>query len=197
MRHHLVVAHPNNKSLSHQIAHEIAGVVIRSNDLMDLFDLYDSPLPHLSKHELADYSNIANHSLNAKFVKSLRECQSLIYIYPVWMYNIPSILKAYFDWTWCPQSTFSFSHDGPLSLLSHVTKMTIVATHGMKQSEVQMSGDASMSFFCDGIGSLLSSRKIITRFDIYGLDKPDQTQIAVEISKIKNHFRSLGGGHVQ
>jgi putative NADPH-quinone reductase len=188
MRHHLVVAHPSKTSLCHAIADEIAGTLTGINQIVDIFDLYEYSLPHLTKVELDDYPHIFRHGSNTAFVKSLRESTALIYIYPVWMYNVPSILSAYFDRAWCPESTFTFSPNGPVSLMQHITKMTIVATHGMSKARVAASTDVSVPFFYHGIGSLLPSTRIITRFDIYDLDHSDQARVAAEISRIKNHF---------
>jgi putative NADPH-quinone reductase len=188
MRHHLVLAHPSNTSLCHAIADQIAGALTRTNQVVDIFDLYEYSLPHLTKVELDDYANIFSHAFNIAFVRSLRESTALIYIYPVWMYNVPSILSAYFDRAWCPKSTFTFSCNGPVSLMQHITKMTIVATHGMSKAHVDASTDASVPFFCHGIGSLLPSKCIITRFDIYDLDHSDHACVSAEISRITNHF---------
>jgi putative NADPH-quinone reductase len=188
MRHHLVIAHPSKTSLCHAIADEIAGALAGINQVVDIFDLYECSLPHLTKVELDDYLNIFSYASNAAFVKSLRESTALIYIFPVWMYNIPSVLSAYFDRAWCPESTFAFSPNGPVSLMHHITKITIVATHGMSKAHVDASTDASVPFFYHGIGSLLPSKRIITRFDIYDLDHSDHTRVSLEILQIKNHF---------
>lgn len=188
MHHHLVVAHPNKTSLVHQIADDITDVLRLRKSPVDRFDLYDVVPPHLDLTSLMRYRDLATDKFNAPFVASLRKSTSLIYVFPVWMYNIPSVLKAYFDWAWCPQSTFAFSSNGPISLMHHVELLTVIATHGMSKAQVQASGDASVAFFFDGIGSLLASRDVVTRFDLYGLDNADPATIQFERIRIKGHF---------
>ena len=96
MRFLLVFAHPDNeKSHNAMVLREVRSFLDSLKAEYSVIDLYADKFDPLMPHD-----EWAREGLGAevkKYQKMIKESDRLIFIYPVWWYNSPAIMKGFFD----------------------------------------------------------------------------------------------------
>ena len=104
----LVHAHPNGDSFSSAIADAVESGAREGGHDVRRRSLYREKFqPSLSLAERAVYMDAAKGAARLSAdVKShltdLRWCDSIVFVYPTWWFNMPAMLKGYFDRTFVP-----------------------------------------------------------------------------------------------
>ncbi len=79
---------------------------------------------------------------------SLAQATTIIFVFPVWMYSMPAILKGYFDKVWRPGVSFAVENDVIRPLLCKLDNIMVVCTAGQADSASENSTpDLTKSFF--------------------------------------------------
>ena len=147
--------------------------------------------PVLSHEGLQDYYRGAIPADMASLVRHLQWASDLVFVLPLWMFDMPAMLKGYFEKVFRPQVAFEFRENVLVPLLYNVRRMTVVVTHGRSAAETTATGDASREFFAKSLPSLLPRLETNARFDLYGLDAPDTGAHEKVVDDLRRH---LAGG---
>ncbi len=98
MKYLVVYAHPNPKSFCHAIKEEIVVRLKEQGAIVDVRDLYQMGFnPVLSAN---DFMQLAQKKIPADIQKEqdlVAGADTIIFIYPVWWFSMPAILKGYVD----------------------------------------------------------------------------------------------------
>jgi putative NADPH-quinone reductase len=148
--------------------------------------------PTISAKELATYATESMPAEIEPLARNLKAADTLVFVFPIWMYGLPARLKGYFDRVWRPGVSFAFTSQGLTPLLYNLRNLVVIATHGAKEDETKRNGDASELFFKTSIPSVLPNVETISRFDFYGLDTPIPDRISAEIEDLRQFFQELG-----
>ena len=185
----LITCHPSPASLCGAIASLVAETLAARGTPAVITDLNQVDFsPVLSRQELADYFSAPVPGDVAGLAADLQAAEQLIFVVPVWTYGLPALLKGYFDRVWRPGVSFVLDDGQVRPLLHGIGHLTVVATHGASEAEVDRTGDGTRLFFATSLPSILPALRTNTRFDIYGLDAPDRSAIATGIERIRQHF---------
>ena len=133
MRVQLLLVHPVADSYSVALAARARDALEREGHEVREIDLYrDNFDPRLSAAERGSYFGDYNASHVAAYVDTLRWAEGLVFVFPQWWFNMPAILKGYFDRVWAPG--VAFNHDLAsgriLPLLGGVRKFCVITTFG-------------------------------------------------------------------
>jgi len=94
----IIYAHPNPKSFCHAIKDEIETKIKQQGGELVVRDLYQQGFnPVLSS---GDFVQFLQHTPPADIQKEqelIRKADRLIFVYPVWWFSMPAILKGYID----------------------------------------------------------------------------------------------------
>jgi NAD(P)H dehydrogenase (quinone) len=115
----IVYAHPNPKSLNAAILKEVERGLQEAGHLYTVIDLYqDNFQPVLVYNDSIRRSDLKNDPETARYRELVRQADHLIFIYPVWWYGVPAILKGFFDRVLV--SGFAYHYEGmvPKGLLN-------------------------------------------------------------------------------
>jgi NAD(P)H dehydrogenase (quinone) len=94
----IIYAHPNPKSFNHAVLDQVKKGLKDSNQTFEVIDLYaDGFNPALVYNEEIRRSDLANDVETARYRQMVKEAGRLIFIYPVWWYGLPAILKGFID----------------------------------------------------------------------------------------------------
>jgi len=185
----MVICHPNPNSLCGRIADRAAVTLSGRGSKVVVHDLYRMNFnPLLSEEEFATYHTERIPQDIISLVAGLRAACELIFILPIWMFDMPAVLKGYFDRIWRPSVAFDFDGTELRPLLFGIERLTVVVTHGRSEVETSDTGDGSRVFFRSSLPTLLPKLKANTRFDFYAFDKPDDDAIERQISCIFEHL---------
>ncbi|WP_067937069.1 NAD(P)H-dependent oxidoreductase [Alicyclobacillus kakegawensis] len=107
----VIYAHPNPNSFNAAIREQIERGLREGGHSFTVVDLYkDNFNPVLVIHDQMRRSNMKDDPETAHYRELIRQADHLIFIYPVWWYGTPAILKGFFDRVLA--SGFAFTYDG-------------------------------------------------------------------------------------
>lgn len=131
MKNLILYAHPYDESYCAAILENLIREFEKQNQTYDLIDLYKEKFnPVLEKHELALYSQ-------GKFVdpkvqeyqNRFKDVDHLWIIFPVWWYDLPAILKGFFDKVFLKHWAYDVAPSGiPIGKLGFIKKTTVIST---------------------------------------------------------------------
>lgn len=139
MKTTIVIAHPWEGSYNRAILAEVTKH-IPDHYLIDLYrDGFD---PVMSEQDLAQYSRgLSSDPLVAKYNEILDDTDRIIFIFPIWWYDMPAILRGFMDKVMLEGSAYRTDETG-LHPLRHIPK-TLLFTTSMAPTEaiVEQFGD--------------------------------------------------------
>lgn len=186
----IVTCHPLRTSFCGRVAELITETIAGRGDDVIVDDLARAGFnPTITSSEFETFYEDRVPEDAATLVAHLRAARELVFVLPIWMYGMPSILKGYFERVWRPHVAYRLDGDSVGPLLVQITRMTVVVTHGRSEEETSLVGDATVKFFSTSLLSLLPNLNENTRFDFYALDAPDAASIERDLEAVRLHFR--------
>ena len=111
MRVLLVLAHPLPESYAASVARTVRETLQAGGHAVDLLDLYAEDFdPRLTEKERRGYFDSPyDTSEVAGLVERLKAADALMLVFPQWWFNLPAVLKGFFDRVFAPG--VAFKHD--------------------------------------------------------------------------------------
>ncbi|UTR06087.1 NAD(P)H oxidoreductase [Alkalihalobacillus sp. LMS6] len=100
MRIRLIVAHPRKEALTMKVAERFTNGAEEKGHIVDVVDLYREEFnPVLFEKDEPDFESKNNVYTETvmKEVKHIEESDALVFIFPIWWYGMPAIMKGYVD----------------------------------------------------------------------------------------------------
>ncbi|GAK03507.1 LOW QUALITY PROTEIN: NAD(P)H oxidoreductase YrkL [Geomicrobium sp. JCM 19037] len=100
MRIRLIVAHPRKEALTMKVAERFVNGAEEKGHIVDVVDLYREEFnPVLFEKDEPDFESKNNVYTETvmKEVKHIEESDALVFIFPIWWYGMPAIMKGYVD----------------------------------------------------------------------------------------------------
>jgi NAD(P)H dehydrogenase (quinone) len=131
MKNLIIYAHPYDKSYNSSILQSLEEQLLEKKQTVDVINLYKEEFnPVLKQEELALYSQ--GKSLDPKvkdYQNRINNADHLFFIFPVWWYDIPAILKGFLDKALLKNWAYELSEIGiPKGKLTFIKKTTIIST---------------------------------------------------------------------
>lgn len=134
MRVLLVFCHPLDDSYGAALVRRARAALEGAGHEVEFIELYREGFdPVLSPAERAAYhSGAYDSSAVARHVERLRRAESLVFVFPHWWFNLPAMLKGWFDRVWAPGVAFEHDPAGGriVPLLGHVREFRVITTFG-------------------------------------------------------------------
>ncbi len=110
----IIYAHPNPSSFNHAVLEQMKLGFIEGNHNIQVIDLYkENYNPVLNFNDVNSRSDQENTPYLKVYQNYIMEAQHLVFLYPVWWYSMPAILKGFLDRVFSPG--FAYSKKGKLS----------------------------------------------------------------------------------
>jgi len=129
----IVYAHPNPKSFCHAIKEKIEGIIKNKYGECLVRDLY--AMQFNSVLSAGDFSAFSRHEIPEDIRKEqdlIRKAETVIFIHPVWWFNMPAILKGYIDRVFTKGFAYDYVGKIPKGLLRDKKVMIFSTTGGMR-----------------------------------------------------------------
>ncbi|WP_393965700.1 NAD(P)H-dependent oxidoreductase [Exiguobacterium sp. S22-S28] len=139
----IVYAHPWEGSYNHAILTAITKDLREKNQEFQVIDLYkDGFNPVYSAEELKLFSQgETTYPLVKEYQQQLNKTTELIFVFPIWWFDLPAILKGFIDKVMLFGFGYLEDEEGNLTgLLTHITKTTIVTTSTAEQNFLENEG---------------------------------------------------------
>lgn len=157
----VVFAHPCDESLSAAAHRTVVDGLTKAGWDVDDCDLYAEKFdPVLSETERRGYHDTTSNTAPVQgYVDRLRAADALVFVFPVWNFGYPAILKGFFDRVFLPGVSFHID-EGELSpCLDNIRKLAAVTTYGGARRRAILAGDPP--------------RRLIKRA-VWGVTRPDK-----------------------
>lgn len=186
----IIYAHPYDGSLNHSILEGIIEKFTDNSVEYQIINLYaDKFNPVLTSDELYKYFHgNTDDILVKKYQSMLKQTDDLIMIFPTWWYDMPAILKGFFDKVMVPKVIYNTDDAGMmLGKLTNIKKATIITTAGQTESYFKKNNINSLSTtFIDQILPDLGLKKgTITRLHFGTLHQTKEDSSSFLIKAIK------------
>ena len=127
----IVYAHPNPASFNHALLERAQSALLDKGYSVRVRDLYAQGFnPVLSGNDLVDI-NVGKLAPDVAVEQEhLQWATALLFIYPLWWFDRPAILKGWFDRVFTRGFAFDYSEQGAVGLLTQQKAAVIMTTGG-------------------------------------------------------------------
>jgi len=130
----VVFTHPSENSFNHALLDNVVAGLKQANHEVKIKDLYKENFDPILTGE--DLAKLHANSIPAKIKKEQQQllwADSLVFIYPLWWFDRPAMLKGWFDIVLTNGLAFEYSDKGVKGLLKHKKAHVIITAGGSKQ----------------------------------------------------------------
>lgn len=188
----IVFTHPNSNSFNHALLENISAGLEQAGHEVRVKDLYQENFnPVLSSDDLSQLHDGSIPKRITAEQEQLLWADGLIFIYPLWWFTPPAMLKGWFDVTLSNGVAFEYSSEGARGLLKH-KKALVMITAGAPEDYFIEKNQLEISYrpitdgtlaFC-GIEDV--SHKIY--YDIINRSDEERAEILVKAEKLGSEF---------
>ena len=130
----IVFTHPSSNSFNHALLENITEGLTKSGHEVRIKDLYKEDFdPILTADDLTMLHNDQIPEKIASEQDQLLWADGLVFIYPLWWFDRPAMLKGWFDIVLTNGLAFEYSNEGVKGLLKHKKALVIITAGGSKQ----------------------------------------------------------------
>lgn len=130
----IVVAHPREESLTMNITKSVINGLEQAGNEYEILDLYKENFnPVLSREDEPDWDNTSKKYPDdiIREMKRVESSDAIVFVFPVWWYSVPAIMKGYLDRVW--NYNFAYGNQNKLPV-SHIRW---IALTGFTQAQLE------------------------------------------------------------
>jgi len=180
----------SRNSVSGKTLRSIETILLSSGHDWKIFNLILDPESYIfGINEIGFHNtNVCPDRLERQYQSIIRS-EVLIFIFPVWMYGVPSVLKGLFENIFKPGVTFEIEGDGVTPLLQNVKKVLVACSSGQKQDAADQV-DCVKEFFRRLVSQNMNEDCELDFFRLWGTDTDNPKNLnehllAVESATVK------------
>lgn len=135
----IILAHPWHGSFNKSIMDALVEGLQMKNKKYEIIDLNaDNFNPVMTQEDLALFSKgQSTDPLVEKYQNILRDTEQLIFIFPLWWFDVPAILKGFFDKVMLKDFAYVETTTGLKGQLVHIKKTTVITTSNSPKWYIQ------------------------------------------------------------
>jgi NAD(P)H dehydrogenase (quinone) len=151
MRVLVVHAHPVETSYSASLNAVVVEELEKAGHAVDPLSLYGEGFDAvLSREERLAYHDVPENLTPAiaPYVERVKAADALVFVYPVWNFGLPAILKGFFDRVFVPGVAFEMRGGKLVRVLPPKRKIAVVTTYGGTRWRARLMGDPPRKVGC-------------------------------------------------
>jgi NAD(P)H dehydrogenase (quinone) len=139
----VIFAHPVPESFSAALHTRVVETLGAGGWQVDDCDLNEEEFPAvMTRQERRSYHDLENNQLPVKaYVDRLQAADALVFVFPVWNFGYPAILKGFFDRVFLPGVSFKLVDGQVRPALTNIRKYAAVTTYGGTRMRAFLCGD--------------------------------------------------------
>jgi NAD(P)H dehydrogenase (quinone) len=192
MRVLIVYAHPNHDSFNHAMLEQVSFGLQEEGHQVLVKDLYAEnfdPVLRATELEELQQGNTPDSILLEQ--ESLRWADGLVFIYPLWWFGRPAILKGWFDKVLTNGFAFEFGNKGLTGLLHHRRALVLITAGGTEKYFKKHNAEALVHRpMTDGTLSFCGIDDVHHKiyYDIAGMSDGARHELLKEVGQLGRHF---------
>ena len=166
MKYLIIYAHPNSKSFNHALKETLEERLGKTGNSFQTRDLYEIGFnPKLSGNDFIALKQ-GQALVDIKSEQDyIRNSDVLIFVHPIWWFNMPAILKGYIDRVFSFGFAYAVNEKGPYGLLID-KKIILINTTGGSQEDYAKNGylEALKKTIDDGIFGFCGCQVVMHKY---------------------------------
>jgi putative NADPH-quinone reductase len=195
MRVLLVVAHPLENAFAKAAAARGRATLERRGMEVDLIDLYaDGFDPRLTAAERSGYfATPYGTDAVAGYVDRLKRADKLVFVFPQWWFNMPAIMKGFFDRVFVPGVAFDHAPGGGLiARLTKVDALFVVSSTGAPWWIARLyMGDPVRRQIGRGVKALVNRKARFRMLTLHDMDRMTPARAEAFLERLERAFRDF------
>ena len=192
MRVLIVYAHPNPDSFNHAMLEKMSFGLQEEGHQVRIKDLYAEefdPVLRATDLDILQTGEIPESILLEQ--EKLRWAEGLVFIYPLWWFGRPAILKGWFDKVLTNGFAFQYNDKGLTGLLHHRRALALITAGGtkdfFKKNDAERLVHRPMT---DGTLSFCGIDDVHHRiyYNVTGMTDKERQDILKEVASLGRHF---------
>lgn len=130
MKSTIILSSTNEASLAKEVTKKLVEKLQRNNKEYEIIDLYKENFnPVMTEQQEKLYSKgQTDCDLVKKYQETLRNTDEIILVFPLWMNNVPAIMKGFFDKVLIKEFAFTEENNKPKGLLCNIKSGLVIST---------------------------------------------------------------------
>lgn len=189
MRHLIIYAHPNEKSLNNLLLQTVTESLVKGNHEVEIRDLNTIGFNPVFSLEDMQGQRAGKVSDDVKTEQDyISWAEQITFVYPIWWTGMPAIMKGYIDRVFSYGFAYRYDQGVQKGLLKG-KKAVIINTHGKSHEEYERMGmDKALSLTSDNGIFLYSGFEIIHHFFFDKADKASSEEMEIWKEQIRNIY---------
>ena len=193
----LVFCHPDPDSLSAALYAAAMDAIKQRGDLLRCFDLYAEQFqPILTIDERKAYLTDPKSIITTvqAHVDALRWAEHLVFIFPIWFYGPPAMLKGWLERVWLPGVAFlPPPQKGKAAIpgLQHIQRMTVITHGGAPWWWLKLIGDPAKRLFTRGLRALMAKRCRTTWLQLHNMNNVSRAECEAFIQRVRKNLEDF------
>lgn len=149
----IVYAHPWDGSFNYKVLKHTINQLEAQGETVDLIDLYEdgfNPVMEVSDLRLFGKGEYADPLAEA-YVQRIKEAQRVMFIFPVWWYGPPAILKGFFDKILLKNKTYIEDENRNLHGVLDIQDAAVLTTANISKEKFKDFGSPIENIYINGI----------------------------------------------
>lgn len=197
MRTLLVYCHPNPNSLSGALYTASVATLKAQGHELRCFDLYQeefAPVMTLEEREAYLPNPGLIEARVQPHVDALKWCEHLVFIFPIWFYGPPAMLKGWLERVWLPGVAFlppPAKGASAVPGLRHIQRLTVITHGGAPWWWLKVIGDPAKRLFTRGLRALMAKKCRTTWLQLHGMNNVTRAECEAYISKVQTSLKAM------
>lgn len=173
MRVLVVHAHPVETSFSAALDTVVVDALTRAGHAVDHLSLYGEGFDAvLSREERLAYHDVPGNLTPSirPYVERVRAADALVFVYPVWNFGLPAIMKGFFDRVFVPGVAFDMRGTKFVRTLPPKRKVAVVTTYGGNRLRAVMMGDPPRKVACRVFWAVFRPERPVRYLALYDMN---------------------------
>ncbi|MEO1397685.1 MAG: NAD(P)H-dependent oxidoreductase [Pseudomonadota bacterium] len=193
MRALVVFAHPVPESFSAALHQKVLTTLEASGWEIDDCDLNAEGFsPVLTMEERRNYHDEAiNIDPVRPYVERLRKADGLFFVFPVWNFGYPAILKGFLDRVFLPGVSFEIVDGKVRGSLNNIKTLAAVTTYGGSHWRAFLAGDPPRKCITRPVRYVVNRSARMKYLALYDMNRADDEKRAAFLDKVGTEIGAL------
>lgn len=197
MRTLLVYCHPDPGSFSAALRSAATDALTARGHDVRVLDLYaDGFQPVLTREERAVYltePSVIEASVQ-EHVDGLRWAEHLLFVFPIWFYGPPAMLKGWLERVWLPGVAFMPPRrKGRPAVpgLRHIRRLTVITHGGSPWWWLKFIGDPARRLFARGLRALMARDCKTTWLQLHDMNNVSRAECTAFVARVRTRLEAM------
>ena len=197
MRTLVVHCHPDPESFSAALYAATLQALGAGGHELRCVDLYAEGFePVLTREERAAY--LTNPQWIAARVQphvdALRWCEHLVFVFPIWFYGPPAMLKGWLERVWLPGVAFlppPRKGQPAVAGLRHIHRLTVITHGGSPWWWLKLIGDPARRLFTRGLRALMAKGCKTTWLQLHNMNNLSRADCERHLAQVRRKLETM------